>query len=143
MAALNEVFENFSNQNEQMEPEHEHSHAHSHEHSPEINEQNMDMSVNDEVMNDSNLVNENDLNQNMDMDIQDEMNDNIENDEIEVPDDENIESFDSNIVDSEIKEVNQQIDMHKILLFIGVPLAIIAILYFLVPMIRQRMNGSE
>ena len=77
------------------------------------------------------------------LDIQDEMNDNIENDEIEVPDDENIESFDSNIVDSEIKEVNQQIDMHKILLFIGVPLAIIAILYFLVPMIRQRMNGSE
>ena len=143
MAALNEVFENFSNPNESMENEVQHGNEleHTHTHSHEVNEPNLDMNVNDDVMNDSNLVNENDLNQNMD--VQDEMNDNIENDEIEVPDDENIESFDSNIVESEIRETNQQIDMYKILLLIGVPLAILAILYFLVPMIKERMSGSE
>ena len=144
MAALNEVFENFSNQNESMEHEHEHSHSHSHSHEMEQPNMDMDMNVTDEVMNESNLVNENDLNQNVD--IQDEMNDNMENDEIEVPDDENvenIESFDGNVVDSEIRESNQQIDMHKILLFVGVPLLIIALLYFLIPLIKQKMSGSE
>lgn len=141
MASLTEVYENFSgNQenenNENMESE-PHSHEHTHEHTHDGNHEN-----NIEAENDNMLDNENDLNQ--EMNVNDEMVDNLENDEIEIPDmddSDNIESFQGeNQQMGEIKESSQQIDMYKIMLFIGVPVILAALLYFLVPIIRKRFE---
>lgn len=146
MASLTEVYENFSGnqENENMEAE-PHSHEHSHEHTHEGNHdhaiENSDMLNNVEAENDNMLNNENDLNQEID-EVDGEMVDNLENDEVEIPDmddNENIESFqgEKNV---EVKESSQQIDMYKIMLFLGVPIILAAILYFLIPLIRKRLQ---
>ena len=154
MASLTEVFENFSDQQNETEHTHTHSHPHPHDmnHGDTIENdlaldgqinQNM---INEEAISETDLINENNLNQANDIeDPEMNMNDmnmdiNQEN-EIEIPDEENIESFDNNNnVESEVIEKSQQIDMYKLMIFIGVPLIIIAIFFFLAPYIQKRMS---
>ena len=158
MASLTEVFENFSDQQNETEHTHTHSHLHPHDmnHGDTIeNDLALDGRINENMINEediseNDLINENNLNQvndiespemnDMNMDINQENEDENEN-EIEIPDEENIESFDNNNnVKSEVVEKSQQIDMYKLMLFIGVPLIIIAIFFFLAPYIQKRMS---
>ena len=149
MASLTEVFENFSDQQNETEHTHTHSHPHPHDmnHGDTIENdlaldgqinQNM---INEEAISETDLINENNLNQANDIeDPEMNMDINQEN-EIEIPDEENIESFDNNNnVESEVIEKSQQIDMYKLMIFIGVPLIIIAIFFFLAPYIQKRMS---
>ena len=162
MASLDEVFENFTNDSNQSITNDPHSQLHSHSHSHNLNmhDQNMgDQNMGDQNMGDQNmggqnmggqniedegnpsyndsepLINENDLNES------ENINDNIENDEIEIPDTEDLESFqnqDSNMINPELIESSQGISTYKLLLFILVPLILGAILYFVLYKMKNK-----
>jgi hypothetical protein len=151
MADINEVFrEDFHGGMNETDQQIEDldtaiTHTHAHQHAEPHDMAGLEGVPDNGVPEGANVSQEDDIdndiieNSQPDMDFE---NENVDNEEIELPDTENIESFYGNSINSEdLVETNEtNFNIRNIALYLGIPLIILIALYFAWPKIKAKLG---